>query len=155
MKTPAILVRGSINEPAETSPPTTARIVYQRTAPGKGNLRRTGAYDYQRRAWVKPHDPMTAPQLARRSLMVEAVRAWQLASVEERAAAIPEAKARRITTYMAFVGQYIRSHPTPTGTDWDRVIADWDAGATNWDAGATDWDDFPQTNWDSGTTDWD
>ena len=53
------------------------KYVFQRVAPGKGNLPDRPALDLQLRRHVIPLDPMTPAQIARRDLFRAAVARWR------------------------------------------------------------------------------
>ena len=53
------------------------KYVFQRVAPGKGNLPDRKALDLQLRRHVIPIDPMTPAQIARRDLFRAAVARWR------------------------------------------------------------------------------
>ena len=85
--------------------------VYQRTSHGNGNIPDDPTHRLQLRRWVKPADPMTPAQLARRALMAAAVAAWQALTTDQRAAWRAAGKQRRIPAYNAFISAYLRAPP--------------------------------------------
>lgn len=104
-----IELTGSLDEPDPAHPGQFVRVVYQRTAPGLGNLPNSGKFDRQRRRHVVPHDPQTPAQVARRAKMAAAVLAWQAMTPQNRSAWTTPAAARNITPFNAFVSNFLRT----------------------------------------------
>ena len=105
----SLLITGTLTECDGAQPPTCEKVVYQRVRRGLGNAGQVGAYDLQRRAHVIPADPMTAPQLARRSLFATAVAAWQALAPAERLAWRDIGAPRGLPGYHAFLSSFLRS----------------------------------------------
>lgn len=82
--------------------------VYQRTAPGKGNIPTDPARALQLRAWVIPYDPRTPAQLAQRATMRAAVTAWQALPPPAREQWRDAGKNRGIPAYNAFLSAYMK-----------------------------------------------
>jgi hypothetical protein len=70
-------IRGSINLIDAGPGRLPGRYVFQKTAPGLGNIPGFPAADRQMRRHVVPLDPMTASQIARRDLFRAAVARWR------------------------------------------------------------------------------
>ncbi len=101
-------IRGTLQEPDPANPAQSVKVVYQKVAPGAGNISNGGAFDRQRRAHVVPTDPKTPAQVARRTKMAAAVEAWHNASPENRRAYAEAAKVRRISIFNAFISHFLR-----------------------------------------------
>lgn len=104
----SIRLRGTITECTTGPAPTCARWTYQRTAPGKGNLPGSGAFDYQRRRTVVPSDPRTPAQVARRATFREAVAEWQALPEPARATWRAAADGLPLSGYNLYISRRIR-----------------------------------------------
>jgi len=85
------------------------RYVYQRTAPGKGNLPGTGNFSKQLRRHVIPYDPATTAQMARRALMAAAVARWHASTDQDKAAWKINAQNRFISVFNACISDTLRN----------------------------------------------
>lgn len=103
-----LFLTGKLTEPDPLNPSQSVTVVYQRVAPGLGNVDSDPTGTQQRRALVTPTDPRTPAQLARRAKMADAVAAWHAATPEQRAAYNDAARVRRITAFNAFVSAFLR-----------------------------------------------
>ena len=120
---------------APANPPRPAgKYVFQRVAPGLGNVVGTPGRVLQLRSHVIPFDPKTLPQIFHRMHFVNAVAAWHAATQEEKAVAIPTAEQKNITLFNAYISDWMRANHAPTSTSWDGGATTWDNGATTWDA---------------------
>ncbi len=104
-----LAVRGKICFDPEQPDRPPGCYVYQRTAPGKGNIPTDPARALQLRAWVIPADPRTPSQLAQRNTMREAVAAWQAMPQPARDAWRAQGLARNLPAYNAFLSAYMRA----------------------------------------------
>jgi hypothetical protein len=126
----------------------TGKVVYQKTFDYLNNRRTFGGKPIQIRAHVIPFDPKTPAQISQRSKLAQAVAEWHTATPEQRQQYAYKARSKKISVYMAFIGETMRKINPILGTIWD-------LGATTWDNGATIWDYFIGTIWDLGATTWD
>jgi hypothetical protein len=108
---PAIFPRGALTEPDPDAPDGRTRIVYQRCAPGTGNVPGVPGRRLQRRAYHIPADPRTPMQLALRARFAAATAAWQALDPYDRQDWRDRASSRGPTGYMLFVSAYCRAHP--------------------------------------------
>jgi hypothetical protein len=108
IKSEVLDIRGTVTECPPVAPLTCEKVVYQAVRAGLGNISNGGRYDRQRRAWVKPYDPMTPAQLARRSKFAEAVATWQVMSAEQKKAWKTDAKNKSISTFSAYISAFMR-----------------------------------------------
>ncbi len=138
------------------------KYVFQRVAPGKGNIPSRPALDLQLRRHVVPPDPRTPAQLARRDKMRQAVLIWHGLSDAEKLEWKARGTARRISGFNAFVSAVLNGAPLvlPTVWDgqpakWDDYADRWDGGTASWDAGAASWGKVPEATWDAGAAEWD
>lgn len=106
--TPNLLITGTLQEPDPDHPGQTVRVVYQRVAPGLGNIADHPAGALQRRAHVIPYDPKTPAQVARRQRFAAAVAAWRALDPENRSDWTAAARSRNITPFNAFVSAYMK-----------------------------------------------
>jgi hypothetical protein len=91
------------------------KYVYQRVAPGKGNVTARPAKDLQLRAHVIPIDPHTPNQVARRLLLAAAVARWHATPLQEREQWRPLANARALTLYMASISDTLTNYHLVNG----------------------------------------
>lgn len=104
-----LAVRGKICfDPEEPDRPPGC-YVYQRTAPGKGNIPTDPQRALQLRAWVIPFDPHTPAQVAQRATMRDGVAAWQALTPEAKAAWRAAGLARNLPAYNAFLSAYMKA----------------------------------------------
>lgn len=152
--TTALTITGTLTEPDPTTPGSTVRVVYQRTAPGCGNIAAGGAYDRQRRLWVKPADPLTAAQYRRRQVMKAAALYYATMPALFAARIAQLRDTRRITTQQAFAAAFAEAQAPAGASLWDASYSRWDNGASQWDGGATRFDALPLSVWDDTATLW-
>jgi hypothetical protein len=154
----AIELRGTVTIYTDDERTQTATVVYQRVAPGCGNIRGDGSYNRQRRAHVSTPNPNTTKQQQQRALMAHAVATYRELTPEQKAAYEPAAKRAGYTRYNAYVAEYLITH-RPILTTWDNATTTWDDGTTTWEAatipGYPSQEPPPPTPWDETTTDWD
>lgn len=107
-----LLITGTLTfKPANPLLPK-AKYVFQRVAPGAGNLTERPGLDLQMRRHVIPVDPMTPAQLARRALMAAAVARWHATPPQDRQQWAGLAKSRSISLFNASVSDYLKNPPT-------------------------------------------
>lgn len=107
-----LLITGTLTfDPPDPLKPA-GKYVFQRVAPGKGNLPGHPAFDLQLRRHVIPFDPMTPAQLARRALLAAAVARWHATAPAERQQWAGIAKQRKISLFNASVSDYLKNPPT-------------------------------------------
>jgi hypothetical protein len=109
MKT-LLSIKGTLTFEPTDPPRVLGKYVYQRVAPGLGNVTSDPTRSLQLRAHVTPTDPSTAPQLARRALFSQAVAAWQALSPSEKDTWRPEAAKRGLPAYQFFLSRHIRDN---------------------------------------------
>lgn len=126
-------ISGTIAEPNPDPQLPPVKWVYQRTAPGMGNLENVPNRDRQRRAYVIPADPQTPAQLNQRAKMAAAITAYRndQSPYDQQARVIQQE--RRITYYQAWISAYLQTPPLPAGTSWDGGLTIWDGGSTTFD----------------------
>lgn len=83
--------------------------VYQRTAPGKGNVPADQTNTLQLRRYVIPTDPRTPAQIARRAAFANAVAAWQATTPENRALWRIQGKARNLSGFNAYLSRALKT----------------------------------------------
>lgn len=164
------VVSGTINLTPTNPPRPAGRYVFQRVAPGLGNVAGAPNDALQLRRHVVPLDPKTLTQRARRAVMRWAVYKYRQASAAVRAAAQPHADRKKITLFNGWISSWSENHPLRLRARWDAGTSEWDngaslwdvmpgtlwdAGITTWDAGTSLWDIMPGTLWDAGATEWD
>lgn len=84
--------------------------VYQRTAPGLGNIPADPRKALQLRRHVIPTDPATPAQQQRRATLAAAVQAWHDLTPTARQAWAPQAKEAGLSIYNAFLSDYLKNH---------------------------------------------
>ncbi len=84
--------------------------VYQRTAPGKGNIPNGGRYDLQNRAYVAHNLSHTAAQITNQNKFRAAVAAWRLLTPAEQKNYRDAASQRGITAYNLFISNWLKTH---------------------------------------------
>lgn len=131
----ALELRGTVTECTDDPAPVCAKYVYQRVAPGAGNIAGDPTRSHQRRRYVIPADPRTVPQLARRHLFKLAVIAYHVTPEAYDAEARRIQVARHLPYYHAWLSAYLKNPPPPVGILWDSGGTLWDDGNTVWDAG--------------------
>lgn len=104
----SLTLRGTITECTPADPPACTKVVYQKVAPGKGNLPGTGDYAYQRRRHVIPADPRTPAQVARRATFAAAVTEWQAMTDDQRRAWRAAAAGLAISGYNLYISHRTR-----------------------------------------------
>lgn len=109
IKTEVLDIRGTVTECPPVAPLVCEKVVYQKVRAGLGNISNGGRYDRQRRAWVKPHDPMTPAQLARRAKFADAVATWHVMSEEQKKAWKSDAKNKNISTFNAYISAFMKN----------------------------------------------
>ncbi len=109
IKTEVLDIRGTVTECPPVAPLVCEKVVYQKVRAGLGNISNGGRYDRQRRAWVKPHDPMTPAQLARRAKFAAAVAAWHALTQTERDQYKSQAKNKSISAFNAYISVFMRN----------------------------------------------
>lgn len=105
----SIALRGTITECRQTPLPVCEKVVYQKVAPGLGNLLGDGTYNHQRRRWVIPADPRTPAQLARRAKFALAVLTWRTLTANDKAAWQARGRNRGLPAYQAFLSAYMKA----------------------------------------------
>lgn len=105
----SISLRGTITECTLTTTPSCEKVVYQKTAPGFGNLPGDGSYNYQRRKHVVPINPNTAAQQMRRSRFALAVQAWQTMSPADKTAWRDAGRNRGLPAYQTFLSAFLKA----------------------------------------------
>lgn len=107
LKTSLLDIRATVtlDAPPLGKPP--GRYVFQKVAPGLGNLPGAPLGDRQMRAYVIPVDPQTPAQLARRAAFAAAVASWHAATPEQRETVRPLADRRRISLFNAWIATQI------------------------------------------------
>lgn len=126
-------IKGTVRQITESSPTTPIKVVYQGCNPQFANYYTKSGAPRMRRAYVAPENPKTPAQVAQQAKLAAAVVAWHATTPEVRAEYQARADRRKLTVYMTFISEFIKSYIPPIGTIWD-------AGATSWDSGATLWD---------------
>jgi len=81
--------------------------VFQKTAPGRGNIPGDRTRSLQNRAYVIPFDPATPAQLARRAAFAAAVAAWHALSPPERAEYDARAKRMAISGFNLYLREVL------------------------------------------------
>lgn len=84
------------------------------------------------REYVKVINPKTPGQVQQQNKLKLAVQAWQSATPEQKAEAMPLAQKKQISVYMAFVSIFIKNYQPAVGVQWDNGASIWDSGATVW-----------------------
>lgn len=92
-----------------------AKYVFQRTAPGKGNIAGFGLFDRQMRRHIIPLDPMTPAQLARRALMAAAVARWHASTPQDKDTWKINAQNRSITVFNACISDILKNYHLENG----------------------------------------
>jgi hypothetical protein len=138
-------ITGKIHTAPEDPPLPPGRYVYQRTAPGLGNITTDQTGRSQVRAHVFPANPRTAAQLAHRGRIAAAVRAWHALSPEQQKQYQPAAAKQGLSAYHVFIAEYVRTHAVTSFSPWRSL---WDGDKSGWDTGKTDW----RSSWDNGET---
>lgn len=108
MRPPVLEISGTITEEMPGPTPSSQKMVYQRTAPGLGNVPGDPTRTRQRRRHVIPLDPQTVLQVERRDRFADAMQAWSALDAEGRAPFITDAKKRGILPHNAFVSHFLR-----------------------------------------------
>jgi len=103
-------IRGKVTECITEPTPVCETVVYQKTKPGSGNIPGDPTGTLQRRRWVIPYDPQTAPQLARRAVFADAVSTWQAMTTEEQDAWAEIGNKRNLPGYHTFLSAYLNNH---------------------------------------------
>lgn len=84
------------------------KYVFQRVRAGLGNIETDPSRSRQMRRWVIPADPMTAPQLARRSKFRDGVQAWQSFTDAQKAAWADAARSSGLPAYNYFLSYFLK-----------------------------------------------
>jgi hypothetical protein len=83
--------------------------VFQRVAPGLGNIQGDASRTLQNRAYVKPTDRHTPAQLAQRMKMRDAVASWHTIDPDLKATYRARAKPLNMTGFNLYISTYLRS----------------------------------------------
>lgn len=102
-------IAGKINLPEAGPLRPAGAYVYQRTAPGKGNIPADPAHALQLRRHVVPFDPQTPAQMARRAAFAAAVAAWQDLTPEQRETWRQPGKARNLSPFNAYLSATLKN----------------------------------------------
>ena len=130
-----------------------AKYVYQKTLAGHGNIPGDPSKRQQVRLWVAGTYSNTPAQQPQHARFAQGVAAWHaLTSTEKETWRAPGSKLR-LNRFQAFMRDWCRTKPLPSGTIWDGGTTIWDGGTTFWDSGTTFWDGGT-TIWDGGATIW-
>lgn len=98
--------------PTENSLTITGRLgayVYQRVQPGLGNVPGDKTRSLQRRLHRPTNTSDTIAQQARRNIFREGVALWATMTDEEKALLRPAANRRNMTTFNAFMSDYLKN----------------------------------------------
>lgn len=94
-----------------TNPPRPhGKYVFQRVAPGRGNVAGRPAWDLQLRAHVIPIDPMTPAQIARRDHFRAAVALWHASTNQDKEQWKKTAQNRSIPVFNACLSDLLRNY---------------------------------------------
>lgn len=127
-------IRGTVTEMTAANPPAPLKIVYQATSAQFANYLTASGKPRMRRIWVNSPNNKSPAQLNQQAKLTAAVLAWQALPISDRVQFKPLASKKRISVYMAFCSQFIKSYIPPiVGTIWDTGATTWDTGATTWD----------------------
>lgn len=106
---PFLSITGTLSFCPTNPPRPCGKYVYQRVAPGLGNVEGVPLDNLQLRAYVIPADPKTPAQLARRNLFSLAVSGWHSLTEEQRWAWRDAGARRNISSFNAYISAYLRA----------------------------------------------
>lgn len=110
MKTTALMITKTLTFQPEDPPRPLGKYVFQRVAPGRGNVTTRTRRDLQIRVHVIPFDPMTPAQIARRDLFRAAVARWRAPVGDDMARWKRIALNRSIPVFNAALSDILRNY---------------------------------------------
>lgn len=167
---PVISISGILSGvPFNTTKPL-GKYVYQKTKKGLGNIDGDQSKRQQVRTWTTGTLRHTVKQQPYRLRFATGVATWAGMTAPQKETWRSPGRKLKLNRFQAFMRDWGRTKPTPTGTQWDGTITNWDTGQTTfdmpsptfWDLGITTWDlslttfDTPRaTVFDGNATTWD
>lgn len=106
----ALTVSGTVRLDLDPLAQPSGLYVYQRTHKKYGNIPTTLTHGLQIRRHVKPPDPKTPAQLARRSAFAAALLAWRALTAAEKEQWSATGKPRALPGYQCFLSAYLKSN---------------------------------------------
>jgi hypothetical protein len=109
------------------------KYVYQKTRAGHGNIPGDKQRREQVRIWVQGTLVNTPAQQPYRGRFAQGVAAWHaLADIQKEEWRQPGA-ILGLNRFQAFMRNWCRTQPLPSGTVWDGGLTTWDGGSTTWE----------------------
>ena len=106
----ALLITKTLTFTPTNPPRPHGKYVFQRVAPGKGNIAGRPAWDLQLRAHVIPVDPQTPAQVARRDHFRAAVAFWHASTAQDREQWKKTAENRSIPVFNAALSDLLQNY---------------------------------------------